>query len=209
MSENLPAGKPAEAEEPFDLLQSFFEWVELFVFSFALVLVVITLFIRHAPVDGTSMTHTLEDRDLVLVNELFYTPKQGDIVVVQSQTHGFAEPLVKRVIAVGGQTVDIDFDTWTVYVDGEEIEEDYVRYLDRSTMNDVEKDYAKRPGTLSMLSEGMTFPKHVPEGYVFVLGDNRNNSLDSRSPGVGLIDSRCVVGRVFCRLFPFNKIGIF
>jgi signal peptidase I len=178
------------SEKP-DLISSIFEWIELFVFSFSLVLLIMTFAVRHSPVIGSSMAHTLEWNDILLVSGVMYKPKQEDIIVFQSPTIGYDEPLVKRVIAVGGQEINIDFTTWTVTVDGEKLDETYVNY---------EKG-------MSMLSYDMKFPLIVPEGYVFVMGDNRNHSLDSRNSMVGLIDDRYIIGHVIFRVFPFDKLG--
>lgn len=197
---NLPENPAPKAEEQPDILRGIYEWLELFVFSFALVLVVITFVMRHSPVHGSSMYPTLEENDLLIVSGIGYTPENGDIIVAQSPGLGYDEPIVKRVIATGGQTVDIDFATWTVYVDGEKIEE-YGAPLDGSyTVN--------YDDTRVMLSSDILFPLYVPEGYVFVMGDNRNRSQDSRNSIVGLIDNRMVTGEVKFRLFPLHKIGV-
>ena len=182
------------------LVHSCFEWIELFVLAFAAVLLIMTFIGRHSPVVGESMLPTLEEGDVLIVSDIAYTPKNGDIIVCQSpwgQTEfdaiGFDEPLVKRIIAVGGQKVDIDFYTWTVTVDDEKLEEDYI------------KKYEDMP--MRAYNDGITFPLIVPEGYVFVLGDNRNGSIDSRSAMIGLVDERFIVGRVVFRILPFDKIG--
>lgn len=144
-------------------------------------------------VDGHSMDQTLADGEYLVVTDLFYTPTAGDIVVVHDQTATpYDEPIVKRVIATENQTVDIDFSTWTLTVDGEVVEESY-RYLDSSVY----------------LTAAYSFPITVPEGEIFVLGDNRNHSADSRQAEIGTIDERCVVGKAVARLFPLNKITIF
>lgn len=173
-----------------DFLMSVFEWLELFVFSFALVLLIFTFVARHSPVLGSSMANTLHENDLLIVSDVLYTPKQGDIVVFQSIDTGFDEPYVKRVIATAGQVVDIDFETWSVTVDGVKLEEDYVNY---------------EGGT--MLGSNLEFPYTVPEGKIFVMGDNRNHSKDSRDSRIGAVDTRYILGRVVFRLFPFDKLG--
>ena len=182
------------------LAHSVFEWIELFVLAFTVVLLLMTFIGRHSPVVGESMLPTLEEGDVLIVSDIAYTPKNGDIIVCQSpwgqtefDTIGFNEPLVKRIIAVGGQEVDIDFYTWSVTVDGVKLEEDYILKYDNMPMR--------------AYNDGITFPLIVPEGYVFVLGDNRNGSIDSRSAMIGLIDERFIVGRVVFRVLPFDKIG--
>ena len=148
-------------------------------------MVVYVLFFRAVVVVGDSMNSTLVDGDrLLIVSRLIYrNPKQGDIIVASKDNFKDGEPIVKRVIATEGQTVDIDFDTGTVYVNGIALEEDYIS---SPTIN----------------SEGVKFPLTVPEGCVFVMGDNRFNSLDSRSTQIGLIDEREILGRVIFLLWP-------
>ncbi len=174
-----------------DFLLSVFEWIELFVFSFSLVLIFMTFAVRHSPVIGSSMAHTLEENDILLVSGVLYKPEQNDIIVFQSPIVGYDEPLVKRVIAVGGQEINIDFATWTVLVDGEKLDENYVNFEENR----------------NMLSSNVQFPLVIPEGFVFVMGDNRNHSLDSRNSMVGMVDERYIIGRVIFRVYPFNKLG--
>ncbi len=149
-------------------------------------LVVITiLFIfafRVVNVDGTSMKPTLQNNDKVVVSTVGYEAERGDIVVISS-TDGLKEPIIKRIIAVGGDTVDINFTTGVV------------------TVNGTEEDYTDE---LTSQQFDIAFPITVPEGTVFVLGDNRGNSLDSRSTRVGCVDERLIVGKVLFRFFPIG-----
>lgn len=131
------------------------------------------------------MQNTLFGGDLVLVWSLGYTPKQGDVVVLTQESYQ-EDSIVKRVIATEGQQVDIDYDTNTVYVDGEAIAEDYI------------KERMRLPGW----GEGVNHVV-VPEDCIFVMGDNRNNSADSRLPQIGIVDNRCVIGRGVMVIFPF------
>lgn len=158
--------------------------------SFVIIALVFTFAFRLVGVDGESMTNTLQHGDWLLTcNKTEYV--QGDIVVVTAETY-FQKPLIKRVIAVGGQTVDIDYDTATVYVDGEALDEPYVK-----------EDY------LIMKGEYREFPYEVPEGYLFCMGDNRNGSSDSRSDLVGPIDERQILGKAFIRVLPFGEFDIY
>ena len=164
-------------------------------------LLVLLLLFRIVIVSGPSMNATLIDGDfLLLLSNIFYTqPQQGDIVVASKDSFNNGEPIIKRVIATQGQTVDIDFDAGVVYVDGVALEEDYTL-------------------TPTNLQEGITFPITVDEGCIFVMGDNRNLSKDSRNPEIGLIDQREVLGKAIFLLFPgtnggltqphYNRIGV-
>lgn len=149
-------------------------------------------------VDGHSMDVTLADREYLAVSDLGYTPRAGDIVVIHDIAAApYDAPLVKRVIAVGGQSVEIDFNSWTLRVDGEVVHEPY-RYLDVG--------YATLTAEYGMDDDGF-FTCAVPEGMVFVMGDNRNHSGDSRQIEIGCIDERCVVGRAYFRISPLSRLG--
>lgn len=177
-----------------------YEWVQALVCSVLAVVVIFTFVIRLIGVDGHSMVPTLQDGDRLLVlNSMLYNDyKYGDIVVLRKESF-LAEPIVKRVIATEGQTVDIDFANGIVYVDGVALEEDYI--------ND-----------LTYTDEGTEFPLTVPEGSIFVMGDNRNRSDDSRNSALGTVDTRYVIGQAVFLLFPgadevtekrdFGRIGL-
>jgi signal peptidase I len=152
-----------------------------------IVLIFITV-ARVMGVDGISMEPTLLDRDYVFVtSELLSHPQQGDIVMLRRES--FMEtPLVKRIIATEGQTVDIDFAAGIVYVDGTALDEPYIKEPTHD-MYDV------------------LFPVTVPQNCVFVMGDNRNESTDSRYSGIGMVDRRELLGQVHFILFPFSRIG--
>ncbi|MBP1736672.1 MAG: Signal peptidase [Oscillospiraceae bacterium] len=157
---------------------------------FMLFLILIFTFVgRIIGVDGPSMMPTLHDGDLMILQNICYTPKQGDVVVLTKESFN-ESPIVKRVIAVGGQTVKIDYDTNTVYVDGVALDEPYIK----EAMVDK--------------GSGWTTEVTVPEGSIFVMGDNRNDSSDSRYPLIGTIDERCVIGHVLCVIFPFSDFGV-
>ena len=161
-----------------------YEWMQALVCSVLVVVLLFTFVVRLIGVDGHSMVPTLQDGDRLLVlNAMLDSDYQyGDIVVLRKNTF-LEEPIVKRVIATEGQTVDIDFVSGAVYVDGELLEEDYIN----------EPTYVE---------EGTEFPLTVPEGSIFVMGDNRNHSSDSRSSDLGTVDTRYVIGKAVFLLFP-------
>ena len=164
--------------------------VRVLVSMMAAFVLLFTFVARIIVVSGPSMENTLLGGDLILVWSLGYTPKQGDIVVLTQESYQ-EDSIVKRVIAVGGQRVDIDYASNTVYVDGVPLEEDYTKEKMR---------FPNYPG----YSEGINNVT-VPEGCIFVMGDNRNNSADSRYPDIGIVDNRCVIGHGLSIIFPFNR----
>lgn len=163
------------------------EWLESIAVSILIVILVFTFVFRMVIVDGKSMLPTLENGQRLVISHLFYTPKQGDIVVANSK--GLNKTVIKRVIATEGQTVDIDFDNHTVTVDGEVLNEPYIN-----------EPTARDDG-------GNTYPMIVPDGTIFVMGDNRNNSTDSRSSLVGCISTDDILGKAIFRIYPFDKFG--
>ena len=190
------AQKPSEGEAPNKQKQSFsadcYGWLQALTVALLILIVVFTFFFRIIGVDGSSMVPTLTDGDMLLLQCIAYEPEQGDVVVLHKDFSEFHSPIVKRVIAVGGQTVEIDYSTSTVYVDGEPLDEPY-------------------------LGEPMYVPNNayeqgtyweVPEGSIFVMGDNRNASADSRHSELGVVDTRYVLGKALCILLPFQHIGV-
>ena len=178
--------------------QEFFEWLDVIVTALIAVVVIFSVFFRVATISGDSMLDTLHSGERVIISNLAYTPKQGDIVVVSRNINNTIGgdsidegPIIKRVIATENQTVDIDFETGQVFVDGIVLKEEYI-----SSPTTDKRD--------------IDFPVIVPKGCIFVLGDNRSVSLDSRSTLIGeegMIDARYVLGRAVFRVFPFDKFG--
>lgn len=175
--------------------QRFFCEFRDYLFIFATFMVIFVLLFRVVVVDGRSMNATLVDGDrLILISRvLYHTPKQGDIIVASKDSFRDGENIVKRVIATSGQTVDIDFEKRLVYVDGKVLDEDYAYFAEGDTS--------------AMMQEGVSFPLTVEEGCVFVMGDNRNNSKDSRNPQIGLIDEREILGKVVFLIWPGTNKG--
>ena len=160
--------------------------VRVLVSMMAVFVMMFTFVARIIVVSGPSMENTLWGGDLILVWGLGYTPKQGDVVVLTQESYQ-EDSIVKRVIATGGQRVDIDYGANAVRVDGELLEEDYI------------KEQMFVPG----YGEGINHVT-VPEGCLFVMGDNRNESADSRYPDIGIVDTRCVIGRGVAVMFPLE-----
>ena len=160
--------------------------VRVLVSMMAVFVMMFTFVARIIVVSGPSMENTLWGGDLILVWGLGYTPKQGDIVVLTQENYQ-EDSIVKRVIATEGQRVDIDYSANSVRVDGELLEEDYIK----------EQMFVPSYG------EGINHVT-VPEGCLFVMGDNRNQSADSRYPNIGIVDTRCVIGRGLAVMFPFE-----
>lgn len=187
-----------------NLVKEAVEWLDIIATAIIAVVIIFCFVFRVATIDGDSMLNTLNggdelgrNADRVIITNLFYTPKPGDIVVISRNVENTIEsqkvsqgPIIKRVIATEGQLVNID-DDGVVWVDGKALKEDYING------NFTEKGLVE-------------FPVEVPQGCIFVLGDNRAVSLDSRSPLIGnngMIDTRYVLGHAVFRIYPFNKIG--
>ena len=170
-------------------------WTQALVMVLILLILICTLVGRVIGVVGSSMVPTLHDGDMLLLQSLGYTPKQGDVVVLRKP--GFpappqdTAPIVKRVIAVGGQHVRVDYDAGAVYVDDIALDEPYI-------LEHMANHYSPEMNVLDVT---------VPQGSIYVLGDNRNNSSDSRHEALGTVDSRYVLGRVLCVIWPLSDFG--
>ncbi|MCD7800500.1 MAG: signal peptidase I [Ruminococcus sp.] len=193
-----------------NIIDEFCDMVESVLFSIFTVILIFTFLFKVASVVGTSMVPTLQNDDKLIVSSAFYSnPKNQDIVIIDCEnahlledsdgdgnvddvyeTAGLNKTIVKRIIAVEGQTLDIDFENGNVYVDGEIINEPYINNL---TLQD---------------HGSFEYPITIPEGYVFVMGDNRGVSKDSRSDEVGLIPVDDIIGKVILRISPLENFGL-
>ena len=172
-------------------IKDIYEIVESVVSALVIVILLLSFCFRIVSVHGTSMVPTLHDQDKVVISHLFHTPKTGDVVVLDSEIDETIQvetkTLIKRIIATEGQVVDIDKESGEVSVDGVVLDEDYIaEMINPSRIGDQE------------------YPLTVPENMVFVMGDNRNGSADSRLKYIGLIDKRFVIGKVYLRILPVS-----
>lgn len=189
-----------------DAKNDFFDWLDIITVALVIVVFVFSFFFRVATIEGESMLNTFHDGERVIISDIFLRPKYGDVVVIsrnysneQDKNDHDSQPIIKRVIATEGMTVRIDFDNGDVYVNEQKLEEYYTA---TPTNNTVDTNNSE------LLKAGVVVPKNC----VFVLGDNRNNSLDSRSSqiggyGTGMINKKNIIGKVYFRIFPFSKIG--
>ncbi len=165
-----------------------FEWFEtVVVFTLVITILILMFLFNFSSVSGISMQQTLQPGDRAIVQIIGYTPKHSDVIITDSLI-SFGNPLVKRVIALGGDTVDINASTGEVSVNGVVLDEPYL-------------------GSTTNFSGDNTYPLTVPEGKVFIMGDNRQASNDSRSSQIGFIDERDIVGKVLFRVAPISSMG--
>ncbi len=170
------------------LRSSLYDWIQSLLFALILCIFLFVFAFKIIDVNGSSMVPTLRNGDKLLVSNLFYTPEAGDVVVFKTDSYDPDKALVKRVIATEGQEVSIDFDNGIIYIDGIPIEEYYINETTTTKLDFIG-------------------PKTVPEGCLFVLGDNRNASTDSRKKEIGMVDTRMLLGKAYYVLFPLSDFG--
>ena len=185
IKEEIKENEPEK--EGLNLADELIEWAESFVFAIFVIILVFTFIFRIVQVDGPSMEDTLHNGDRLILTHFNYTPQRGDVVVLNSR--GLNETIIKRVIAVEGDTISIDFVNGIVTLNGEELKEDYIK----------EPTYFQEGRAIENLTIG--------KGQVFVMGDNRNHSTDSRAEIVGVIDTGDILGKAIFRIYPTSDIG--
>ncbi len=189
MSQNFNINDaPEEKNSVAEIKNEIFDWVGNITFILGAIVIIFIFVFRIVGVDGESMMPTLHHKDWLVISDLFYEPEQGDIVVLSKDSFLDGKMIVKRVIATENQTVDIDFKKGIVYVDGKELPEPYIAEPTRRNIS-------------------MVFPATVPENCVFVLGDNRNHSADSRDASLGMVHESCILGRLLLRILPISAFG--
>ena len=202
--ENTQNQSPEEKTTKPNFLKELIDWVETFAFALCFVVLLFTFGFRIVTVDGHSMENTLHHGERLIVSNLFYKPEIGDVIITAVPEYYGDSPLVKRIIATEGQVVDIDFENWVVTVDGKPLaldangnptNEPYVNYIEGAEMQ-------RSPN----YQNPIVYPYKVPEDCVFVMGDNRNNSSDSRK--FGAVNKRHIIGKVYFRITPFDRIGV-
>ena len=190
MSANTKKKKPVPVEaDPNASSRETYDWIQCLLVALIICVLIFMFCVRVIDVIGASMNPTLYNGEKMLVSGLFYKPKVGDVVVFKKDEYDPNKLLVKRVVAVEGQEINMDFENGIVYIDGVAIAEDYIS----------EPTYNK----LDFIG-----PKTVPEGCVFVMGDNRNASIDSRKSEIGMLDNRLILGRAYCVVYPVSQFRI-
>ena len=180
-------------------LREVYEWLDAVAISIIVIILLFTFVFRIVGIKGESMENTLYSGDRVIISNLFYTPQVGDVIVISrnylnesGDTDESDTPIIKRVIATEGQEVSIDPKTGIVSVDGVELTENYIK-----------------PGAITTWGDGSSEARTVvvEKGHIFVMGDNRGNSLDSRDSSIGQVDVRYVLGHALMRVYPVDSIG--
>ncbi|MBQ3929092.1 MAG: signal peptidase I [Clostridia bacterium] len=192
MSKKMKSSKKNEKKQEEMEKPSFsfcvYDWAKTIITMLVFVMLILTFVFRQVTVSGPSMNDTLHNADRLIITNFMYQPHNGDIIIA---SHGdfYEDAIVKRVIATQGQKIRIDYENSKVYVNGKELDEPYAK------------------GKTIMLSDMLDIPDVIPEGYVFVMGDNRENSVDSRSREIGLIPVQNIIGKAIFRVYPFDTFG--
>ena len=187
-------GKSRKEEAPqippeLQLRLDLYDWIQSLMVALAICVAIFIFAVRVIDVSGSSMVPTLRDGDKMIVSDLFYKPQYGDIVVFKTDSYDPDRALVKRVIATEGQEISLDFDRGVVYINGSPIEEDYIAELTTTKLDFIG-------------------PQTVPEGCIFVMGDNRNASTDSRDSRIGMVDARLILGKAYYVIYPITEFGV-
>ena len=189
MANNMKKQTAGAKPDPYASVRELYDWIYCLLFALV-VCVVLFAFVFHAiDVVGSSMVPTLHNGDKMLVSGLFYKPKAGDVIVFKKNEYDPNKALVKRVIATEGQEINMDFANGIVYIDGEAIAEPYINELTYNKLDFIG-------------------PKTVPAGCVFVMGDNRNASVDSRKSEIGMLDTRLILGRAYAVIYPLSVLRV-
>lgn len=187
MANNMKTQTAGAKSDRYASVRELYDWIYCLLFAL-IVCVILFAFVFHViDVVGSSMVPTLHNGDKMLVSGLFYKPKAGDVVVFKKNEYDPNKALVKRVIATEGQEINMDFANGIVYIDGEAIAEPYINELTYNKLDFIG-------------------PKTVPEGCVFVMGDNRNASVDSRKNEIGMLDTRLILGRSYAVIYPLSVL---
>ncbi len=187
MANNMKTQIAGAKPDRYASVRELYDWIYCLLFAL-IVCVILFAFVFHViDVVGSSMVPTLHNGDKMLVSGLFYKPKAGDVVVFKKNEYDPNKALVKRVIATEGQEINMDFANGIVYIDGEAIAEPYINELTYNKLDFIG-------------------PKTVPEGCVFVMGDNRNASVDSRKNEIGMLDTRLILGRSYAVIYPLSVL---
>ena len=187
MADKMKKKTAGEAPDPNASCKELYDWIYCLLFALIVAVLLFSFVVHPIDVVGSSMVPTLHNGDKMLVSGLFYKPKAGDVVVFKKDEYDPNKALVKRVIATEGQEINMDFANGIVYIDGEPIAEEYINEL---TFNKLD----------------FIGPKTVPEGCVFVMGDNRNASIDSRKNEIGMLDTRLIIGRAYYVIYPLSVL---
>jgi signal peptidase I len=187
MANNMKNQTAVAKPDRYASVRELYDWIYCLLFAL-IVCVILFAFVFHViDVVGSSMVPTLHNGDKMLVSGLLYKPKAGDVVVFKKKEYDPNKALVKRVIATEGQEINMDFANGIVYIDGEAIAEPYINELTYNKLDFIG-------------------PKTVPEGCVFVMGDNRNMSIDSRKKEIGMLDTRLILGKAYYVIYPLSEI---